>query len=1220
MNWTVVALVLMPTILLLVQAISCLKRLGVYSYIRGFGLLSILLWGLSVVLGIVWVSGTLVLSSEFGIVMVQGAWARFGLALVLVGSAVSVGMGLHVCRLQAERPKRWPWLLGAGLLIGVCAALRLKSLYPNDLPPLRIYDYDLWWPPLLVWLSLCLLDIILTAVNVLHRAGRLWCATVVVNGLALLALSQPWLADSHSEILWRSCLLVLVPISMSLVTWLFLPLSPRLGLFRYRLSRVLIWVPAGIGVWSGVFSLQEWHWQTVILLASWPAQMYQTGIGRTWPWKTVACMVSLLWLCWPGLIGLIAPPQLVRACRIFKPNWVMLLKLSGQQIGFLTASAFLALGLAVLSYFGGLDRTFLLNGGVLVWLLLVEAIAGGPLSRMLQRLIDRQQWSDTGVRALTIGSFIGSRLGAVLSAPSMPALIGKALVGMIILVVLNELPNAHKTLIQPFKVLGLPERTEFGKSAPERDEAGQAISEQVINTLGLLQQELRQEVILSLQPDSEDEEGRKKFELMSVGDSANVSAALSKSSELEIGGVKIPLGLLFAPLQSPIRRLLGVRIINASMQVDQHGYSLLARSDVGETWKLKVSLDEFSAPAIPISPEVITRLATELAFHIIKSDDMLAPAMTKSWAAFRPFKMGLKKWKQFETKQDYAALTSAIVHFRDAIQQDPGFAFAHYRLGLALQKDGQPGVAVKAFRASLKADPSLLAAYIALASTLYDFERTSYVGEVNLSQDFLAKLPPQAERIEKARDLWLTVLRLPGRGDSTANLGSAYYGLCRQAYSQGRSEARLKSPQERSYRSARNHGKTYTQARNLDAGGKGSGHPERSDIQDHERTLERWYYMAYYYCKRAEALYADLVTAQHTDPEVKKGEAYVLHTLGGILANFQRPNKPPRDDQPQWECWVRRPEGDLNSQEGLQYFMRALELLPDDYRLRCYAARTAYALGHPWLLERLEADAMVHLNLANSYRRFAGVCAAIARLSPAGYMRLEQTSYRRYVQLCTAEDGSFESAEHYRSALQEYDEAIRREPMNIDALIGYAYTVWELLVHAGHTKELRGWIRYYAEHALVRARKAVALSSSPPEGIMLALVRSRLGTAFLAQGSPEWAIQELEEAVLYVPNHPAYHEIRWALAQAYLCAASTGKSAGLRDEDVRPLEKRAIELLGDIRRQEGTREFQLYSDRPGVLNAPWGALICKPSDGMESMPDPPMTLPATWTSTAHLHR
>jgi tetratricopeptide (TPR) repeat protein len=213
-----------------------------------------------------------------------------------------------------------------------------------------------------------------------------------------------------------------------------------------------------------------------------------------------------------------------------------------------------------------------------------------------------------------------------------------------------------------------------------------------------------------------------------------------------MGGVKIPVGLLFTPVQGPIRRLLGVRAINASVQVDQRGYSLLASSDAGETWKLTVSPDDLSLPLVPISPGVIARLAAELAFHIIKSDEMLAPALTKSWAAFSPFKMGLKEWRKFETNQDYRALSLAITHFRSAAQEDPGFAYAHYRLGLALQKDGQPGMAVKAFRASLKADPSLIPAHIALASTLYDFERTSYLSEVGSPIDYLLKLPPLRAR------------------------------------------------------------------------------------------------------------------------------------------------------------------------------------------------------------------------------------------------------------------------------------------------------------------------------------------------------------------------------------------------------------------------------------------------------------------------------------------
>jgi tetratricopeptide (TPR) repeat protein len=931
----------------------------------------------------------------------------------------------------------------------------------------------------------------------------------------------------------------------------------------------------------------------------------------SWPW--------LLWLAWPLLVGFVTPHQLYRAWRASRIDCQSLPRPAFQQSIMLMALGVLALSLVALVSFVSFDRTIALGSFVMIWVLLVEAIAGGPLSHLLRRLIDWQPWSDMGLRVSNIGKHLGSWLGALLRVPSMPVLLGKALVGITLLVALNELPNAGKTLIQPVKVLGFPERPELGKSSAEREGAGQAILEQVVNNLGLLQQELRQEVILSLQPDSEDEEGRKKFELMSVGDSTNVSAALSKSPDLEIGGVKIPLGLLLTPVQGPIRRLLGVRAINASVQVDQPGYSLLANSDAGDTWKLTVSPDNISPansaagdickitvstddrtfPSGPVSPALIARLAAELAFHIIKTDEMFAPALTKSWIAFSPFKMGLTEWKKFETDQDYRALSCAIVHFRAATQADPGFAFAHYRLGLALQKDGQPGAAVKAFRASLKADPSLIPAHIALASTLYDFERTSYLSEVGSPLDFQSTFPPRDERVEKARGLWLQALRTPGRADSVANLGSAYYGLCRQAYRQGRRQARLHSLHEDNYPNVKADGKTDPQAPAM--------------------TPKQWHYMAYYYCKQAEMLYASLATVQRTNPELKKGEAYVLHTLGVILAKFQQPNENSDGDQHGWNCST-DPESVLGSRESLQYFMRALDVLPDDYRLRCYAARTAYALDkHSRLLHQLEADPLAHLILANAHRRLARVCAAIEQMRPIEGGRLENATYSRYQRRCQAKKVDKEppqSVQHFQAALHEYYEVMRRDPMNIEALTGYALTVWERLIYAGHTPALRAWIDYYAVQAVSHARKAAGLSLNAPDNAMLALVQSTLGKAFLAQGHSEWAIDKLEEAVKLVPNHPAFHEIRWALAQACLCAASTGKGAGLHDEDVQRWEKRAVKLLGDIRQQEGTREFPLYGDRPGVLTSPWGLLICNSSMGMESMPDPPLPLQAALASTS----
>lgn len=1207
MNWMTALLALIPTILLVVQGSSCLSRTSAPLYVRRFGVLCAMLAGLSLVLCLLLASGTLVLSSEFGIVMGQGPWARFGIALLLIGSALGSAMGLYVCYLEAGRQTRLSWVLGLGAVVGFLATVPLLfPLNTGDADLFHIYAYDLWWPPLLIYVSACLVESALSILRLHHSPVRLWIAAALIGSLALLALSQPQFGEPTSAVLWKLCLLLL-PVIMSVVTWLFFRI-PRQGLTRVQrwIRQGLTALPTGIGLLSGI----SWIWGMPLLPILLP-------IMTSWPW--------LLWLSWPLLVGLVTPHQLYRAWRVGRIDWQSLPRPTFQQSIVLMAIGVLALGLVALVSFVSLDRTIALGGFVMTWILLVEAIARGPLSHLLQRLIDWQQWSDMGIRVSNIGKCLASWLGSLLSVPSMPVLLGKALVGMTILVALNELPNAGKTLIQPFKVLALPERTELGKSSADREGAGQAILEQVVNNLGLLQQELRQEVILSLQPDSEDEGGRKKFELMSVGDSTNVSAALSKSPDLEIGGVKIPLGLLFTPVQGPIRRLLGVRAINASVQVDQHGYSLLASSDAGETWKLTVSPDARSSPPVPISPEIIAQLAAELAFHIIKSDEMFAPALTKSWTAFSPFREGLKEWRKFETNQDFRALRVAIAHFRAATQADPGFAFAHYRLGLALQKDGQPGMAVKAFRASLKADPNLIPAHIALASTLYDFERTSYLSEVGSPLDFLLKLPPQDERIEKARDLWLEVLRMPGRGDSVANLGSAYYGLCRQAYRQGRRQARLNSPQEDSNPNAKTDDKTDAQAHHPYSSGRRSDHPENSDNQAPDMTPEQWHYTAYYYCKRAEVLYASLATAQHTNPEVKKGEAYVLHTLGVILANFQRPNENSKGSQHGWNCSTDT-ESKLNSRESLQYFMRALDVLPDDYRLRCYAARTAYALDNrSRLLERLEADALAHLNLANAHRRLARVCAAIEQMLPIEGGRLENATYRRYERRCHVEKEPLknepsESVRHYQAALHEYYEVMRREPMNIEALTGYALTVWERLIHAGHSPELRGWIEYYAVQALSHARKAAALSLSPPDNIMPALVRSTLGKAFLAQGSSKWAIEELEEAVKQLPNHPAFHDIHWVLAQAYLCEAATGKGAGFRDEDARPLERRAVELLGDIRQQEGTREFQLYSDRSGVLDSPWGSLICNSSFGMESMPDPPLTFKAAWTLTSPVAR
>ena len=82
--------------------------------------------------------------------------------------------------------------------------------------------------------------------------------------------------------------------------------------------------------------------------------------------------------------------------------------------------------------------------------------------------------------------------------------------------------------------------------------------------------------------------------------------------------------------------------------------------------------------------------------------------MTRSWEAFDRFRQGLEFWQRYAVQsgeQDPDALTQAIRGFRAATGVDPAFALAHYRLGLALQKDGQPIAAAEALRTSLNTNP-----------------------------------------------------------------------------------------------------------------------------------------------------------------------------------------------------------------------------------------------------------------------------------------------------------------------------------------------------------------------------------------------------------------------------------------------------------------------------------------------------------------------------------
>jgi hypothetical protein len=122
-------------------------------------------------------------------------------------------------------------------------------------------------------------------------------------------------------------------------------------------------LPSGIALLSSMY----WVWGLPLfpMLTSWP---------------------SLLWLSWPLLAGLVTPHQLYRAWRAGRGDWQELPRPTFQQGVLLVAVVVLTLSLAALVSLVSMNRPLALAGFVIACILLVEAIAGGPLRTVFQLL------------------------------------------------------------------------------------------------------------------------------------------------------------------------------------------------------------------------------------------------------------------------------------------------------------------------------------------------------------------------------------------------------------------------------------------------------------------------------------------------------------------------------------------------------------------------------------------------------------------------------------------------------------------------------------------------------------------------------------------------------------------------------------------------------------------------------------------------------------------
>ena len=853
----------------------------------------------------------------------------------------------------------------------------------------------------------------------------------------------------------------------------------------------------------------------------------------------------------------------------------------GGQLLAVLALATIAGSLVDIFYLAWLPHAGALVVLAIAWTCLAEVTAQGPLRAFVVNILPevyaalarqeswlRQAW------LLLSGHFAGplSRLGAALrrlvSLRPFPEAIMKIGVLLVVLMVAYEVPHAGKTLLQPFTAFAVKSTAAEAPTVSLQPDIGRALFDHVVNMLGALTVELQPDVILLLPPDPE---RGARFRTLAAGGAGSIDLFLTQGTDIDLGGVKVPVGFLLTPVLQPVRWLLGVRVVNGSVLADAQGYTVLVRSSSGEMWRARLANQDVSqdasagdgAAARSGPDQAFSRLSLELAFRIMSAEPALATfGMTRSWEAFEHFNRGLAHWRTFALHRELGdpdALSEAIQRFRKATAIDPGFALAHYRLGVALSNDGQPLAGAEALRASLKANPGFVPAMIALASVLYSSEQDTgalLIGSPKSPGDSMG-----TTRLQEARRLWQSVIGVTS-GASSLDRAAAWAGLCRHA---------LDEPDPRQQ------------------GPEPDGMPGQYDKRD------SLYRIAYFYCQQAERLYVALVTTPREDLRVRTARASELAAIGMLLERHgpRRRGEP----TPAWQCSRAGIDEAALASDGrtvshrvplsyytpaaLRYYRQALKLLPDDPVLRCHEASAVFATsGNARLMEALQDEAASRWNLAESYRAEARRHLAQAGSRGAASGAAGQIERTRTGWACHPCRGILRPRPRRvpGDAETRSDELRGAEPVR-PCVLGVAPCRGE---HAsagrprtraragggverpegdrGHQgQECQQGRRRRPGSSGSAVRSAVMITPADPargtsSGLTASALRvdsvprhlrpaattayASLGAVLVAQMRPHEAIEELESVQRHVPEHPSFDPVRWMLAQAHLCAAS----------------------------------------------------------------------------------
>src|SRR5689334_19392799 len=184
---------------------------------RIVGWLTLLLTSLGMIINLLFLSANTAISPEFGVFILQGNLPRAFFTLCLLGLILCICLGWELARLREEYPlwgiRVYLWGLVAWIL---ASSILLAGINRHEVNEAPIYLYDIWWPPLLIWMTVGFTDIALTILRVKDEVLRGLAAVVmvlllivaVINGSPLPNFAHPW-----TRVAWAAAaIFLLIPI------------------------------------------------------------------------------------------------------------------------------------------------------------------------------------------------------------------------------------------------------------------------------------------------------------------------------------------------------------------------------------------------------------------------------------------------------------------------------------------------------------------------------------------------------------------------------------------------------------------------------------------------------------------------------------------------------------------------------------------------------------------------------------------------------------------------------------------------------------------------------------------------------------------------------------------------------------------------------------------------------------------------------------------------